>query len=133
LRVGVEQLAPVSFDVDADAPQIELPAHVPQRVVARREAQRDRERAPLERAEARRQRADLATQLGPAQLVQLVALAHVLVLEHDRRMAGGVPGIDMAQDPLQVVDLGSGKPSRPRHHVVVGSKTRPRVASSQRV
>ena len=65
-----------------------------------------------------RQGAHLATQLRPAQLDPLAALAQAFVLEDEGRMAGGVVRIGVPEQVLRIVDPGPGKPARAGHRLV---------------
>ena len=61
------------------------------------------------------ERCDLAAQFGPGDPLQLAARGHRLVLELDRRVAGGMRRVGVAEEVLCVVDLGAGEPDGARH------------------
>ena len=75
--------------------------------------------------ERQRHRRHLAPQLGPADFAQRAGRQQGFVGKDDRRVAGGVRRIAMAQHLASVVDLGAVEPLRTRHalgvqHLAVG-------------
>ena len=67
--------------------------------------------------ERRRERRHLAAQLGPGDLERLAVRLHRLVAKDDRRMAGGVAALGMAEHVLRVVDLRAAEPLGARHRL----------------
>ena len=76
------------------------------------------------RPSVQRERRHLAPQLGPARFAELAVLAAT----DDRRQAGGIGGLDMAEHLPRVVDLRAGEPApRPAS---CARRARPRTASA---